>query len=522
MRTLNPNTLERVENYITEYQKKNGKSPSYRQIMHGVGMSSLNLVQRYVLALEREGRIERTRIGNISVPPKLKPSGVAIAPLVGSIACGQPVDAVENIEESFALPRSIFGNGDLFMLRTFGDSMIDIGIKKDDLVVIRKQNTADDGEIVVAMINGETTLKRIFRRNGKVILHPENKEMKDIVVVKPTIVKICEELGLTINNLENTRSRRDYNCYQISYPLLFENDEIDPVIKAETVFIQECYPEEVKQADSLIGEWLKANGFTKQAEEYGLLSFDIHVQTMERTLVDKVFALCDYMLLDDMQKHSRHIYDIYQLLGRVELNEEFRALIHRVREDRKYHSLCVSAQNNADIPALLEQVIETECYKKDYEEHTRTMLYTPCNYEEAITGLKKIIDSGMFGKDEEYEKNTVHISVSSASKIASYKEYRIFAMPEHDKYGDYAYKIPNKFISINRSEKAIVFHLPKDYVVRLKNGRTNQTAELTVTEFVAEVAGKDESAYGMKIIRPSQTANGGNTPKKKKTDFNSK
>ena len=67
MRTLNPNTLERVENYITEYQKKNGKSPSYRQIMHGVGMSSLNLVQRYVLALEREGRIERTRIGNISV-----------------------------------------------------------------------------------------------------------------------------------------------------------------------------------------------------------------------------------------------------------------------------------------------------------------------------------------------------------------------------------------------------------------------------------------------------------------------
>ena len=83
-------------------------------------------------------------------------------------------------------------------------------------------------------------------------------------------------------------------------------------------------------------------------------------------------------------------------------------------------------------------------------------------------------------------------------------------------YGDYAYKIPNKFISINRSEKAIVFHLPKDYVVRLKNGRTNQTAELTVTEFVAEVAGKDESAYGTKIIRPSQTANGGNTPKKRK------
>lgn len=263
-------------------------------------------------------------------------------------------------------------------------------------------------------------------------------------IVKPTIVKICEELGLTINNLENTRSRRDYNCYQISYPLLFENDEIDPVIKAETVFIQECYPEEVKQADSLIGEWLKANGFTKQAEEYELIPFDIHVQTMERTLVDKVFALCDYMLLDDMKKHSRHIYDIYQLLKRVELNDDFRALVHRVREDRKYHSLCISAQDNADVPALLKRVIETGCYKKDYEEHTRTMLYAPCDYEESITGLEKIIDSGMFGKDEEYERNTVHISVSSAAKIASYKEYRLCKMPENGKYGDYTYKIPNK------------------------------------------------------------------------------
>ena len=146
--------------------------------------------------------------------------------------------------------------------------------------------------------------------------------------------------------------------------------------------------------DGIVGPWFLEPWLNIVQEHY-----EVHY-----IVLDKVFALCDYMLLDDMQKHSRHIYDIYQLLGRVELNEEFRALIHRVREDRKYHSLCVSAQNNADIPALLEQVIETECYKKDYEEHTRTMLYTPCNYEEAITGLKKIIDSGMFGKDEEYEK----------------------------------------------------------------------------------------------------------------------
>lgn len=124
MRTLNQETLCRMEKYIKEYQTENGRSPSYRNILHYMNMSSLNLVQRYVLALEREGRIERTRLGSIEVPNQLKPSGMAIVPLIGQIACGEPSFAVENIEESFALPRSVFGGGELFMLRTYGDSMV--------------------------------------------------------------------------------------------------------------------------------------------------------------------------------------------------------------------------------------------------------------------------------------------------------------------------------------------------------------------------------------------------------------
>lgn len=182
MRTLNKTTMESVARFVIDYQKAKGKAPSYREIKREVNMSSLSLVQKYVLALEKEGRIERTRLGSIDVMPKLKPSGVAITPIVGSIACGQPVDAIEQIEESVALPRSIFGKGELFILHTHGDSMIDIGIKDGDLVVIRKQSCAEQGEIVIAMINGETTLKRFYKRNGKIVLHPENKTMKDIVV----------------------------------------------------------------------------------------------------------------------------------------------------------------------------------------------------------------------------------------------------------------------------------------------------------------------------------------------------
>ena len=182
MRTLNEKTLCQIEEYIKGYQTEYGRSPSYRNIMHDIGMSSLNLVQRYVLALEREGRIERTRLGSIEVPNQLKPSGTTLVPLIGQIACGEPCFEVQNIEESFALPRSVFGNGELYMLRAFGDSMIDAGIYKDDLLVIRKQDHAQDGEIVVALTNGNNTLKRLYHRNGKIVLHPENKTMKDIIV----------------------------------------------------------------------------------------------------------------------------------------------------------------------------------------------------------------------------------------------------------------------------------------------------------------------------------------------------
>ena len=182
MRTLNQERLTSIEQYIMEYQKENGQAPSYRQIMNAMNMSSLNLVQRYVKALESEGRISRTKLGNIDVLPQLKPGGSTMAYLVGDIACGSPTEAIENIEECYALPKALFGDGELFILRTYGDSMIDVGIKENDFIVVRQQNTANDGDIVAALVNGESTLKRIYHKGSKIVLHPENKTMKDIVV----------------------------------------------------------------------------------------------------------------------------------------------------------------------------------------------------------------------------------------------------------------------------------------------------------------------------------------------------
>lgn len=193
MRTLNKDTLRKMEEYISETQRKECVSPSYRDIMHAVGMRSLNLVQRYVFALEKQGKLQRTSKGSIALPERFQAGRCTVAPLVGNIACGVPSFAEENIEASYALPVSLFGEGELYLLRTHGDSMIDAGIEKNDLIVVRRQSYADDGQIVVALIDGEATLKRIFHRGGKIVLHPENKQMQDI------IVDTCEIQGVLVS-----------------------------------------------------------------------------------------------------------------------------------------------------------------------------------------------------------------------------------------------------------------------------------------------------------------------------------
>ena len=182
MRTINREQLQKVEEYVMRYQRENGEAPTYRQIMQALHMSSLNQVNRYVKALENEGRITRNDLGSIDVLPQLRPGDTTMAYLVGNIACGNPTEAIENIEECYALPTALFGDGTLFILRVHGDSMIDMGIREGDFVVLRQQNTADDGEIAAVLVQGESTLKRIYRKGRKTVLHPENASMDDIVV----------------------------------------------------------------------------------------------------------------------------------------------------------------------------------------------------------------------------------------------------------------------------------------------------------------------------------------------------
>lgn len=214
--------------------------------------------------------------------------------------------------------------------------------------------------------------------------------------LKYTIIDVCNALGLTLLNEEETKSRRDYNSYRIEYPIQFASDVVNPQLLVETVFIQKAYPDEIKSANSLIGEWLQAEGNTTAIEQYELFPFEIRVQSLERTLIDKVFAICDYMLRDVTLRQSRHIYDISRLLTKVRFDNNLKELAKEVREERKSNKTCVSAQDGTNIPELLRRMVDTGFFKNDYEDSTLKLLSKTVSYDEAIMSLEKIIASEVF------------------------------------------------------------------------------------------------------------------------------
>lgn len=214
--------------------------------------------------------------------------------------------------------------------------------------------------------------------------------------LKYTIIEICNTLGLNLLNESETRSRRDYNCYKIDYSASHSLPGLNPQLLVETVFIVKAFPDEIKQASSMIYDYLKAIGNEDAITQYQLQPFDIRVQTLDRTFVDKVFAICDYMLDSKTERQSRHIYDLSRLLTLVDLDDSLKTLIKEVREERKSGAKCYSAQDGVSITLLLQKMIDTEFFKKDYEDSTVKLLSKPVSYEEASAALKTIIESRVF------------------------------------------------------------------------------------------------------------------------------
>ena len=208
MRKKDPNELNKREKailkYIEKQIKENGYPPSVREIGKGVGLSSTATVHTYITGLEKKGYIKKENQkgrtlkllkggleGQEKIAEKPVYSGKELVdvPVIGKITAGAPILAVENVTDTFPIPLDFVGNSESFMLTVRGESMIEAGILDGDYILVRKQDIARNGEIVVALIEDEATVKTFYREKDYIRLQPENSSMD------PIIVPDCKILG---------------------------------------------------------------------------------------------------------------------------------------------------------------------------------------------------------------------------------------------------------------------------------------------------------------------------------------
>jgi repressor LexA len=174
---------KQIMNYIRDKIKSSGYPPSVREIGEAVGLRSSSTVHNHLVQLEEKGYLKKDpskprAIIPVELADNISVSNTILLPLVGRVAAGIPILAEQNIEEYMPVPVDFIGSGEHFLLTVKGDSMIEAGIYDGDYLIVRKQYDARNGEIVVALIEEEATVKRYYKRDNEIELRPENSNMK--------------------------------------------------------------------------------------------------------------------------------------------------------------------------------------------------------------------------------------------------------------------------------------------------------------------------------------------------------
>ena len=211
---------------------------------------------------------------------------------------------------------------------------------------------------------------------------------------KELIIEIAENLGLSLSNLEEIKSRYDYNKYVFKYDSLFSVIPLEIII--ETSYYQSVYPVEKHVVGSFVGRFCLERNIILPVP-FEAAEVMMNVQSVERTFVDKVFAVCDYKIQNMQDRDSRHLYDICKLIREVELNEELDKLIDMVRDDRRQSKNNPSAQLEYFIPDMLKEIIRSRFYESDYKNVTQKLLYEDISYDYAIeNGIAIVAESDVF------------------------------------------------------------------------------------------------------------------------------
>lgn len=215
--------------------------------------------------------------------------------------------------------------------------------------------------------------------------------------VKDTIKNAAEELGLEITNFDVIKSRKDYNRYIIRYesivPLIDEIPTSNIII--ETSYKTISFPTVRLEVSNYFVETFGLEQYEK-LKELSLEPFEMKVQDINRTLVDKVFAICDYYIEAKTVRHSRHLYDIHKLLPMVRLDSEFKNLVAEVRNGRLQSKVCHSAKEGINPNEILKKIIKENTFKGDYSIITEKLLNEDVSYEEVIASLRIVVESEFF------------------------------------------------------------------------------------------------------------------------------
>ena len=209
--------------------------------------------------------------------------------------------------------------------------------------------------------------------------------------------QVSEELSMSVSNWSNIESDKDYNCYIFQYkPLdLYAENNLSEGVKVEIALGSYSFPTERVSIDSYVRQYLAMDN-RDLIEEFGLDLFEMDLQTISKTYIDKVFALCDYYMQGKSKRYSRHLYDLYKLKEYVIFNEDFSKLIEDVRKHRAGMRICPSAKEGVDIPALIHEFCERDFFRQDYISITGYFIDDMVEYEQVVDEMIALADSGLF------------------------------------------------------------------------------------------------------------------------------
>ena len=217
--------------------------------------------------------------------------------------------------------------------------------------------------------------------------------------LKHVVLKgISEKLGMPIVNWDETQSDRDYNAYFFSYTSVFalEDERLPQYVKLEMALGSYAFPTQSVEIHNFIGDYLENRDRKDIAEQFFLDRFFMNLQSLERTYIDKIFALCDYYMQGKSKRYSRHLYDVYKLTPLIDFDNKFVSLVKEIREHRAQMTVCPSAKEGVDVSAIITEFCDNSFYEEDYQSITSYFTEDFVSYEDTIKNMRKIIQDISF------------------------------------------------------------------------------------------------------------------------------